>query len=292
MGGGAIAGMAWFVRRGSTAGGGGVTTAIGPDGRLMLFCWANPAEAGAGAAGRPGTFTAGGNGGGWKAMRGGCEAPGRGGGPKPGADPGGRAALLGAGGGVEPGLPGTTPGRDGGSGSFGAAVDDAALAPAAGVIAADALDSAAAAISSGGGARPASVCACILLEGELTLLVPSASPSSDTSVAAPTFRNSSDRAGVPTAITRVITEPSPPDGFGADGAGSTRSAGGAVKSPETVAPSASTSSAELPTDTVEFMFEPDAPLCALAGDGFALPGALGLVVEESAIKRASSVERT
>jgi hypothetical protein len=97
---------------------------------------------------------------------------------------------------------------------------------------------------------------------------------------------------VPTAITRVMTEPSLPELFAA-GAGSTRNAGGAVKSPETVAPSSSTSSFEPATDTVEFMSEPDVPLGARgAGDGVAAPGALGLVVEESAIKGASRVERT
>lgn len=89
-----------------------------------------------------------------------------------------------------------------------------------------------------------------------------------------------------------MTEPSLPELFAA-GAGSTRSAGGAVKSPETVAPSASTSSFELATGTVEFMSEPDGPLGARDGvDGVAVPGALGLVVEESAIKGASRVERT
>lgn len=184
---------------------------------------------------------------------------------------------------MEPGLPGTTPGRDGGSGSLAAAVNGEGLEPAAGRMGANALDSAAAAASSGGGASPASVCACILFDGELTLLVPSLSLVNDASVAAPTFRNSSERAGVPTAITRVMTEPSLLPTFTA-GAGSTRSAGGAVKSPETVAPSSSTSSFEPAMDTVEFMFEPDVPLGARVGNGVAVPGALGLVVEESAIK--------
>jgi len=265
-----------------------VTTAIGPVARFALFGWANPAAGGG--VGRAGTLTAGGSGGGCMAMRGGCDAPGRGGGANPGVDGEGRTAPLGAGGGVEPGLAGATPGRDGGSGSFAGLDEGEALDPAAGTMGANFRDSAAAACSSGGGASPASVCACILLDGELTLAVPSLSLA--ISVAAPTFRNSSDRDGVPTGITRVMTEPSLPEGFAAAGAESTRSAGGAVKSPDTVAPSSSTSSFVDVTETVELRFEPDVPSGPRAGDGIALPGALGLVVDGSAIEGASRVERT
>lgn len=41
-----------------------MTAAIGPDGRLRLFGWPNPADGGDGVDGRAGTLTAGGNGGG------------------------------------------------------------------------------------------------------------------------------------------------------------------------------------------------------------------------------------
>lgn len=159
------------------------------------------------------------------------------------------------------------------------------------MIGAEARASAAAALSSGGGARPDNVCACILLDGELTLLVPSLSIAIEISVSAPTFRNSSDRDGVPTGITRVITEPSLGAGFAAV-ADSTRSSGGAVKSPDTVAPRASTSSFDGVTEAVEPIVESDVRSGPRAGGGVALPGALGLVVDGSAIEGASRVERT
>ncbi len=149
--------------------------------------------------------------------------------------------------------------------------------------------------SSGGGATPASVCACIFFaELAPTLPVPSLSRVKlPLSVAPPTVSNSSARDGAPTAMTRVIKEASLDAAFGAARAGSsTRKASGAVKSPATVAPSASTVSFVVVTEMVDFEPAPDARSGARAGDGVALPGALGLVVEGSAIEGSSRVERT
>lgn len=58
--------------------------------------------------------------------------------------------------------------------------------------------------------------------------------------------------------------------------------GGAVNSPATVAPSSSTSSLTGPA--VFAVLDPDVPPGACADDSAALTGALGLVVEGSAIE--------
>ena len=285
-----------MVRRGSTPGGGGVTACTVPEIRLALgSCGTNPAGTGPGVDGRPGMFTAGGNGGACMAMRGIGVAPGRGGGANPGTAPCGRGVAVAGGGGVEPGLPGANPGRGGGSGSLAGADEGDALLWFAVAAAFRASISAAAVCSSGGGATPESVCACIFLE-ELapTLPVPSLSRLKvPLSVAPPTISKSSARDGVPTGITRVINEASLGPVLAAAGAGSsTRSAAGAVKSPATVAPRASTASLVVVTETVAFRPAPGAPSCTRAGDDVALTGALGLVVEGSAIEGASRVERT
>lgn len=100
------------------------------------------------------------------------------------------------------------------------------------------------------------------------------------------------RDGVPTGITREMTGASPAGAFAGLAAGSSaRSAVGAANPPATVAPSSSTASFGT-TEIVVLKLGPDDPSRARAGDGVALTGAFGLVVEGSAIMGASRVERT
>jgi hypothetical protein len=119
---------------------------------------------------------------------------------------------------------------------------------------------------------PASVCACIFFEIELTLAVPSLSfVNKPPSVGPPTVSSSSERDGVPTEITRETSDGSPATTLAA-----------APNSPATVSPSSSTSALGLVAAFDEL--EPDVPPVTCAGDGAALTGALGLVVEGSAIE--------
>lgn len=222
-------------------------------------------------------------------MRGGDDARGRGGAPKVGAGPTGRYAAL-DGGGVKPGFDGAAPGRGGGSGSFdaeaaatdGGAVEGAleALALGCGVAASMA------AASSGGGASPASVCACAFLKPVGSPLEVGAG-----SVAPPTMTASSACVGVPTGMTRVIDGASLVRADAASARMSALVAAGEVRPPATVAPSSSTESLVDAIDTVEPKLGPGAPSFARAGVEVALWGALGLVVDCSAIEelRASNV---
>lgn len=141
----------------------------------------------------------------------------------------------------------------------------------------------------GGGATPDSVCACSFFNAdEVTLDVPSLSFANVAgAVGAPIIFASSIRDGVPTEITREMIDASPAICSVFWGGA------GVAKSPATVAPSSSTASFVAATATVAPALVPGPLLRAGAGAGVgaALMGALGLVVEESAIGelRASNV---